>query len=38
MNGGECYLYDPDICDGQFCVGDCDKCSVWEQGDEYEID
>lgn len=20
------YLYDPDICDGNVCIGDCDSC------------
>lgn len=28
MNGGECYLYDPNYCDGDVCVGNCDNCSI----------
>ena len=37
MNGGECYLYDPDYCDGDFCPGNCDICYKAER-DEDETD
>jgi len=36
MNGGECYLYDPAVCDGDLCPGDCDICWKAEEIGEEE--
>ena len=40
MNGGECYLYDPNFCDGDFCPGNCDNCYkaelIWEAEENNE--
>lgn len=30
------WLYDPDVCDGKPCIGDCDTCGIWEQGRDLE--
>lgn len=38
MNGGECYMYNPDICEGDFCPGDCDKCYKAELVLEAEVE
>lgn len=34
------YLYNPDICDGDFCPQDCDRCPKREKAEEaaYEPD
>ena len=34
MNGMECYMYDPDYCDGKLCVGNCDECPWAERDDD----
>ena len=30
------WSYDPDSCDGHYCPGDCDLCSVADKLDEQE--
>lgn len=34
MNGGECYMYNPEVCEGKPCPGNCDNCTVWELAEE----
>ena len=31
------YMYEPDICDGDFCPGDCDYCSKRFDAEEKRI-
>lgn len=38
MNGGECYMYNPDYCDGVPCPGNCDNCYIAEKIMEDEED
>lgn len=28
------WKYEPFVCDGQFCVGDCDLCTMWRDDSE----
>lgn len=28
------WAYDPELCDGHTCPGDCDKCTRWQDGEE----
>ena len=30
------WAYEPEMCDGEFCIGDCDLCSKWKNIDEEE--
>lgn len=32
------YMYSPEKCDGDFCPGDCDRCSKAEEECDYEPD
>ena len=32
------YMYNPDICDGHFCPGDCDLCSIWDGVADEEVE
>lgn len=32
------WLYEPDRCDGNYCVGDCDECSIPDLDDEDILD
>lgn len=28
------WAYDPEICDGDFCPGDCDLCAKWQDNEK----
>ena len=30
------WAYNPDVCDGEPCVGDCDYCRIAEESEEAE--
>ena len=32
------HMYDPDVCDGDFCPSDCDNCPKADRGEEEEDD